>query len=63
MIVISDTKEDIESYNLKNYMIFEDYENIANKAIEVLNNYDTYYKKLGLDTLDINTLNIESVSL
>jgi len=63
MIVISDMKEDIELYNLKDYMIFENYENITNKAIEVLNNYESYYKKLGLDTLDINTLNIEPVSL
>ena len=63
MIVISDKKENMELYNLKDYMIFEDYDKIADKAIEVLNNYDMYYKKLGLDTLDLNTLQIEPVSL
>jgi len=63
MIVISDKKEDIDLYNLKNYMIFEDYNKITNKAIEVLNNYDLYYKKLGLDTLDLNKLKIEPVIL
>jgi hypothetical protein len=63
MIVISDMKEDIELYNLKNYMIFEEYENITNKTIEVLNNYDIYYKKLGLDTLDLNQLKIEPIIL
>ena len=63
MIVISDKKEDMELYNLKDYIIFEDYDKIADKAIEVINNYDMYYKKLGLDTLDLNTLQIEPVSL
>ena len=43
--------------------IFEDYDKIADKAIEVLNNYDMYYKKLGLDTLDLKTLQIEPVTL
>ena len=63
MIVISDKKEDMDLYNLKDYVIFEDYDKIADKAIEVLNNYDMYYKKLGLDTLDLNKLPIEPVSL
>lgn len=63
MIVISDKKEDMNLYYLKNYMIFEDYDNIANKTIEVLNNYDTYYKQLGLDTLDLNQLEIEPIIL
>lgn len=63
MIIISDKKEDIELYYLKNYIIFEDYDKIADKAIEVLNNYDMYYKQLGLDTLDLKTLQIEPVSL
>ena len=63
MIVISDKKEDMDLYYLKNYMIFEDYDKIADKAIEVLNNYDMYYKKLGLDTLDLKTLQIEPVVL
>ena len=63
MIIISDKKEDIELYHLKKYVIFEDYDKIADKAIEVLNNYDMYYKKLGLDTLDLKTLQIQPVSL
>ena len=63
MIVISDKKDDMYSYYLKDYIIFEDYNKIADKAIEVLNNYDMYYKKLGLDTLDVNTLQIEPVEL
>ena len=63
MIVISDKKEDMDLYNLKDYMIFEDYDKITDKAIEVLNNYDMYYKKLGLDTLDLEKLPIEPVSL
>ena len=45
MIVISDKKENMELYNLKDYMIFEDYDKIADKAIEVLNNYDGDKKK------------------
>jgi hypothetical protein len=63
MIVISNKKEDMDLYYLKNYMIFEDYDKVADKAIEVLNNYDMYYKNLGLDTLDLNKLKVEPVSL
>jgi len=63
MIVISDKKEDIDLYYLKDNMIFEDYDKIIDKTIDVLNNYEMYYKKLGLDTLDLNTLQIEPVSL
>ena len=63
MIVISDKKEDMNLYYLKNYMIFEDYNKVADKVIEVLNNYDTYYKKLGLDTLNLNQLEIEPIIL
>lgn len=63
MIVISDKKKDMDLYNLKDYMIFEDYDKIADKIIEVLNNYDIYYKKLGLDTLDLNQLEIDPIIL
>jgi hypothetical protein len=63
MIVISDKKEDMDLYYLKDYMIFEDYDKVPDKAIEVLNNYDKYYKKLGLDTLDLSKLEVEPVSL
>jgi hypothetical protein len=46
MIVISDMKDDIENYYLKDYVIFTDYNNIPDKVIEVINNYDEYYNKL-----------------
>jgi hypothetical protein len=59
MIVISEMKEDIDLYSLKDYMIFAEYDKLADKVIEVFNNYDYYYKKLGLDTLDLNTLPID----
>jgi hypothetical protein len=46
MIVISDFKEDMDKHYLKDYIIFEKYENIPDKVIDVLNNYDYYYDKL-----------------
>ena len=63
MIIISDKKEDYEKYYFNKYIIFEDYNKIADKVIDVYNNYDKYYKKLGFDKLDIKTLPIEPVSL
>lgn len=59
MIVISNKKEDQDLYSLKDYMIFEDYDKLADKVIEVFNNYDKYYKQLGLDTMDLNSLPID----
>lgn len=49
MIVISDFKEDIDKYYLKDYIIFEKYEDIPDKVIDVINNYDYYYNKLFKD--------------
>uniref|UniRef100_A0A6C0JF06 Uncharacterized protein n=1 Tax=viral metagenome TaxID=1070528 RepID=A0A6C0JF06_9ZZZZ len=46
MIVISDIKEDIENYYLSKYMIFVNYNEIVDKVVDVLNNYETYYNKL-----------------
>ena len=46
MIVISDTKESIEKYHLKDYVIFGEYENIPDVVVNVLNNYDYYHNKL-----------------
>jgi hypothetical protein len=46
MIVISDMKEDIEKYYLKDYVIFEEYENIPDVVVNVLHNYDYYHNKL-----------------
>jgi hypothetical protein len=60
MIVISDNKEDMDSYSLKNYVIFVDYDKLVDKVIEVYKNYNSYYKKLGLNTLDISKLEINS---
>jgi hypothetical protein len=61
MIVISEKKENMDLYHLKDYMIFDDYKNIVNKAITVLNNYDMYYKSLNLDNLKLETLPIEPI--
>lgn len=63
MIVISNEKEDMETYHLKDHMIFVNYHKMVDKIIDVINNYDMYYKQLGLDTLDLNTLKIEPVEL
>jgi hypothetical protein len=68
MIVISDMKDDIENYYLKDYVIFTEYNNIPDKVIEVINNYDEYYNKLfsnfdlkeiqeKLDNLSKNVIN------
>lgn len=46
MIVISDMKENNEKHHLKDYVIFEEYENIPDKVVDVINNYDYYYDKL-----------------
>jgi hypothetical protein len=62
MIVISEKKEGMDLYNLKDYMIFEDYETIVNKAIDVLHNYELNYKTLQLDTLNLETLPRESIT-
>lgn len=46
MIVISDMKQNNEKHHLKDYVIFEEYENIPDKVVDVVNNYDYYYDKL-----------------
>ena len=60
MIVISDIREDMDSYPLKNNVIFVEYDKLTDKVIEVLNNYENYYQKLGLDTLDLNKIPINT---
>ena len=45
MIVITETS-DLSEYELKDYVIMCDYNEIVDKCIEVLNNYDDYYDKL-----------------
>jgi len=49
MIVISDFKEDIEKYYLKDHIIFEKYQDIPDKVVDVINNYEYYYNKLFKD--------------
>lgn len=56
MIVVSDMKEDIESYYLKEHIIFTDYDNIPEKVVEIINNYEEYYHKL------FSNLNIEEIN-
>ena len=56
MIVVSDMKDNIEEYYLKEHIIFTDYNNIPDKVIEVINNYDEYYNKL------FSKLNIEEIN-
>lgn len=46
MIVISDTKFDQETYHLKNFIIFEEYEKIPDKVKNTLENYDDIHQKL-----------------
>jgi hypothetical protein len=55
MIVISDNKEDSDNYYLKEHIIFEEYQNIANKVVDILNNYDEYYNKL-FESFNINDI-------
>ena len=46
MIVISDTKHYTEDNYLKDYIIFDEYNNIPNTVYNVLHNYDYYYQLL-----------------
>lgn len=48
MIVISDKKND-EEYVFKDYVIFEDYDNIPKKVVEVFNNYEKVHSELFKD--------------
>ena len=46
MIVISDYKEDMEKYYLKENIIFVPYNEMVKKVIEVIHNYNYYYDML-----------------
>jgi|LakMenEpi03Aug12_release.lakeMendotaPanAssembly.Ray.scaffolds.fasta_scaffold154392_2 hypothetical protein len=46
MIVVSDMKDDINSYYLKEHIIFSKYENIPIVVKYILDNYDFYYNNL-----------------
>jgi len=52
MIIISDIKDDINYLKYKDFIIFVNYENLADKVLEVFNNYEYYYKKLNLENID-----------
>jgi hypothetical protein len=56
VIVISEKSLEEQNYPLINYVITCDYDNLVNKATEVLNNYDHYYK-LIYGNFDINKIN------
>ena len=56
MIVVSDYKEDFNDYHLKDHIIFTEYDNIPDKVIDILQNYDKYYDKL-FSNFDLNKLN------
>ena len=64
IIVISDTKNDQYNYHLKDFIIFEEYEKIPNRVINVLQNYDTIYKNL-FENFDIQEIDnkIKKLSL
>lgn len=49
MIVISDPKLDQQNYHLKDFVIFETYENIPNRLKHIIDNYDTIFKNLFQD--------------
>lgn len=48
MIVITETS-DLSEYELKDYLIMCDYDEIVEKTIEVINNYEYYYNNLFAD--------------
>ena len=62
MIVVSDIKEYISEYYLKSFTIFEDYSNIPDKVVDIVNNYEIYFdnifKTLHLPTIQKDIENI-----
>ena len=46
IIVISEYSLEYEKYPLKKYVIFVDYNNMINKIIDVIDNYEKYYNEL-----------------
>jgi len=56
MIVISENSIDQNKYILKNNMIFSSYDKIIDTVIDVLDNYDYYYKKL-FSKFNLNKIN------
>jgi len=64
MIVVSDIKEYISEYYLKSFIIFEDYSNIPDKVVDIVNNYeiyfDTIFKTFHLPTIQKDIENISN---
>lgn len=61
MIVISDLKEDMDDYHLKDHVVFTDYIDIPDTVIKILDNYDEYYNKL-FSNLDLDEINRKLVN-
>lgn len=51
MIIVSDIKDDMNYLKYKDFIIFVNYNNLADKVLEVFNNYEYYYKKLNLENI------------
>jgi hypothetical protein len=58
IIVVSERCSDEDSYYLKKYVIFCDYENILDKLQDVVENYEEYYKSI-YDNFDAELLEIQ----
>jgi hypothetical protein len=58
VIVISEYSLEWEKYPLSNYVIFVNYEDMVNKIIDVLDNYD-YYVECIYNDFNINNIDIE----
>lgn len=56
MIIVSEIKEGLKDYYLKNYIIFVEYSLIADVVKDILNNYETYYSAIFED-FDIDKIN------
>ena len=46
MVVVSEKSFDIDLVDMNNLIIYEDYDNLVDKVIDVVNDYDQYYGKL-----------------
>ena len=57
IIIISDLKENIDEHYLRDYIIFEKYENIPDKVSDVINNYEYYYNKI------FKNFNLDNISI
>ena len=63
MIVVSDIKEYISEYYLKPFTIFEEYSNIPDKVVDIVNNYESYFDNI-FKTFHLPTIqkDIETIS-